>query len=193
MALNDDAVFTAAKGYIFRGAVDALPPTQQLVFDYVDAASTLTGFTLIGHTSRDDLPEFGFDGGDTETKGTWQSAALRTVQTDPPVDFVTFNLVQLDEDTLELYYGATNEAAVTGTYSVNGAVGGETKASLVVLLIDGTEKMAFYANNVGLRREDAIALATDDFAVLPMRGTVLDREVAAVNPKFAWVPGIDTP
>jgi hypothetical protein len=192
MALNDDAVFTAANGYIYKAAAsNVTPPTEQAIFDFVDEATVLTGFEIIGHTSRDDLPEFGFDGGDTETKGTWQKSALKTVQTDPPVDFVTFNLVQFDADTFELYYGAPNEA--TGaSYGTNAPVGGETKSSFLVVLVDGSNKIAFYANNAGLRREDAIGLAVDDFGVLPMRATVLDRPAAATQLKFLWIPGVDT-
>jgi hypothetical protein len=48
-------------------------------------AVTVTDVTLpnnwrsIGHTSRGDLPELGYDGGDTEVRGTWQNESLREV------------------------------------------------------------------------------------------------------------------
>lgn len=191
MALVDDAVFTAAVGYIYTGVVDVDPPTQQQIFDFVDETSTLTGFTIIGHTSRDELPEFGFDGGDTETRGTWQKAALRTVVTDPAVDFVTFQLVQFDADTFELYYGSENTATEEGTYSMVGTPGGETANALLIVIVDGDNKIAFYASNTSLRRDDAIALAVDEFGTLPMRATILDRVSASTKPKLSWIPGVD--
>lgn len=193
MALVDDAVFTAATGYIYTGVVDVAPPTQQQIFDFVDETTTLTGFTIIGHTSRDELPEFGFDGGDTETRGTWQKAALRTVVTDPAVDYVTFQLVQFDADTFELYYGSENTATEVGTYSMVGTPGGETEQAILIVIVDGDNKIAFYASNTSLRRDDAISLSVDEFGAMPMRATILDRVSASTKPKLAWIPGIDTP
>lgn len=189
MALNDDAVFTAAKGYIYTAAVDAVSPTEQEVFDFVDETTTLTGYTIIGHTSRDDLPEFGFDGGDAEAKGTWQNEALRTVVTDPAVDFVTFNLVQFDKATLELYYGAANVATETSSYALNGSPGGATQKGFLIVIVDGANHIAFHASKVDLRRDDAISLAVDEFGALPMRATFLK---SSGKPLFSWVPGVDT-
>lgn len=190
MALNDNAVFTAAKGYIFTGAVDVVAPTEQQIFDFVDETTTLAGYTIIGHTSRDDLPEFGYDGGDSEAKGSWQNEALRTVVTDPAIDFVTFNLIQLDKATLELYYGAANVATETSTYALNGSPGGATQKGLLIVLVDGANKIAFHASKNDLRREDAITLAVDEFAAMPMRSTFLK---STGKPLFSWIPGVDTP
>lgn len=187
MPLTDSAVFTAAKGYIYTGAVDATAPTPQAIYDFVDQSTTLTGFTLIGHTSRDDLPEFGFDGGDTEARGTWQNEALRTVVTEAAVDYVTFNLVQFDADTLELYYGQNNTQS-DGSYGLAGAPGGATEASFVIVVVDGPRKMGFWSPKVELRREDAITMAVDEFSALPMRATFLK---SGVNDLFRWIPGID--
>jgi hypothetical protein len=189
MALNDDAVFTAAKGYIFTGAVNAVAPTEQQIFDFVDETTTLTGLTIIGHTSRDDLPEFAFDGGDTEAKGTWQNQALRTVVTDPAVDYVTFNLVQMDAATLALYYGAANIATEANSYALADSPGGATEASILIVLVDGPHKIAFFASKVELRREDSISLAVDEFGTLPMRATTLK---SSGKPLFSWVPGVDS-
>lgn len=189
MALVDNSVFTAAKGFIYTGTVAATAPTPQDIYDFVNAATTVTGFTLIGHTSRDDLPEFGFDGGDTEPVGTWQVEALRTVTTEPAVDFVTFQLVQFDEDTLELYYGAANTQS-DGSYGLAGAPGGSTEKAFLIIIVDGPRKIAFWAPKVELRRDDSIGLATDAFGTLPMRATFLTPPSGDL---FRWIPGIDTP
>jgi hypothetical protein len=191
MALDGNAVFTAAKGYIFTNAVDAAAPTQDQVFNFVGPTlTTPSGWGIIGHTSRDDLPEFGYDGGDTETRGTWQNEALRTVVTDSAVDFVTFNLVQFDAATFALYYGAANTASETGSYALRSAPGGATTKSLLIIIVDGSLKIAFYAPKVELRRNDAISLAVDEFGALPMRATFLQSETANSD-LFRWIPGID--
>jgi hypothetical protein len=187
MALTDSAVFTAAKGYIYTGVVDATAPTTDNIYDFVDQSTTVTGFTLIGHTSRDDLPEFGFDGGDTEARGTWQNEALRTVVTEAAVDYVTFNLVQFDATTLELYYGQENTQS-NGAYGLASSPGGATEASFLIIIVDGPRKIAFWAPKVEIRREDAATLAVDEFSALPMRATFLKSGSLDL---FRWIPGID--
>jgi hypothetical protein len=189
MPLVNDAVFTAGKGYIYTGVVGVTPPTEQQIYDFVDHTTTLTGFTLIGHTSRDDLPEFGFDGGDTEARGTWQNEALRTVQTEAAVDYVTFNLVQIDADTLELYYGQPN-TQTGASYGIAGSPGGATESGFLIVVVDGPRKIAFWSQRVELRREDAMTMAVDEFSQLPMRATFLSPTSGDL---FRWIPGVDTP
>lgn len=191
MALNDEAVFTAANGFIYTNAVGSDAPTPQAIYDFSGDTGIVTpsGWTIIGHTSRDDLPEFGYDGGDTETRGTWQNAALRTVTTDTPVDFVTFNLVQFDASTFELYYGQANVAADATSYALNDSPGGATQAALLIVIVDGVNKIAFHAPKVDLRRNDAISIAADEFGQLPMRATFLKN---TGDPLFQWVPGVDS-
>ncbi|WP_439377826.1 hypothetical protein [Amycolatopsis lexingtonensis] len=184
MALNNEAVLTAAKGYILTGTVGAAEPTPADIKNF-SLTALPTGFTILGHTSRDDLPEFGFDGGDTETKGTWQNEALKEVVTDPAVEFVTFNLLQFDEEGLSLYYGRANEAAaVNGVYRASGTVKPNERALLIVI-VDGAHKVGFYANKTSIKRDDSISLAVDDFGALPLRATILTP--ATGDSPFSWI------
>lgn len=173
MALNDDAVLTAAVGYVYLAPEDTAAPTPAEIEAFTAAVPGLpVGYVTVGHTSRDDLPEFGFDGGDTEAKGTWQNSALRTVVTDPAVDFVTFTLHQFDEASLALYYGQANQSATVGEFSVNTS-GGITRKALLIVIVDGDTNLAFYAPRTDIKREDAIANATDEFSTLPLRATLI--------------------
>lgn len=128
------------------------------------------GWTPIGHTSNEDLPEFGYDGGDSETKGSWQKKVLREITSEAPVDYITVNALQFDEQTFELYYGknASKQANVFGV-DAPGAEGVE-KAILLVMR-DGLFKIAFSAAKASVRREESISLESDDFAALPLRAT----------------------
>lgn len=187
MALNDTAVITAAKGYIFTAPVGTAAPTPTEV-DTFNPATGITGWTNIGHTSRDELPEFGFDGGDTETRGTWQNEALRTVVTDPAVDFVTFRLHQFDEEGLSLYYGVSNSSSVVGEFTVQAASTSATERALLIVVVDGPTNIGFYARKTAIRRDDAIGLAVDEFATLPLRATFLKD---GTNELMRWL-SIDT-
>src|SRR5690348_3962301 len=120
MALNDAAVVTPAVGYIYVAPVDTASPTPAEI-EAFDPTVGLSGWTQLGHTSRDDLPVFGFDGGETEVRGTWQNASFKRVTTEVAQDFVTFNALQIDETVLMYYYGETSPGSTLGKFDVNNA------------------------------------------------------------------------
>lgn len=176
MALNDDAVLTAGVGYVFIGEPGAAAPTVAEL-DAVANFETWTGnsgeWEQVGHTSRDDMPEFGFDGGDKEVKGTWQKKRLREIATgDPVADSLTFKPEQFDTSSLELYYG-TNASAVDGEFGVDGSFNPVEKALLVVI-VDGKARLGFYAAKASISRDDSIDMPVDDFTGLPVKATFLD-------------------
>ena len=185
MAMNSDAVLLAAKGYIFTAPVGTPAPDYTEIESFTDGSS-LTGWDNVGHTSRDELPVFGFDGGDTETLGSWQTSALKTVVTETPVDYVTFNLLQFDEAALELYYGVENSSTETGVFSVDDASVEATERALLIVLVDGDLKIAFHAARTAIRREAEMELAVDALAMLPLRATFLKYEG---EPLFSWING----
>src|SRR5690606_37930016 len=118
MALNANAVYTAAKGYVYVADVaDAVAPTPAEIKAFIGESGLGAPWRDLGHTSREELPEFGFDGGETETRGTWQNAALRTVVPEAAVDYVVVQLHQFDDEALELYYGVPNASEDPGQYS----------------------------------------------------------------------------
>lgn len=187
MPPNDQAVLTAARGFIFTAPVGTAGPTPEQVNNF-DPAVGFESWNNIGHTSRDELPEFGFDGGDVETRGTWQNDALKTVVTDPPVDYVVFNLHQFDYEGLSLYYGTGSASNTPGEFAVQAASTGATQRALLIVIVDGPVQIALYAHKTDLRREDSISLAVDEFAYLPIRATFLQDGAA---PLFSWI-GVDT-
>jgi hypothetical protein len=209
MPINDKAVLTAATGFIFTAPVGTAAPTpteiaalatpkllleagiEDVVVDpdadaggkagrstAADAKTTLpVAWVNVGHTSRGDLPEFGYDGGDLEVRGTWQNESLREVETDPVQDYITFKLHQFDNGALELYYGKDGLATTTGVFGVPGGSTVPVEKALFILIIDGTNKASF-------RRDDAIEMATDEFAALPVKATFLKHNSEV---KFSWI------
>ena len=177
MALNDAAVVTPAVGYIYVAPVDTASPTPAQI-EAFDPTVGFVGWTQLGHTSRDDLPVFGFDGGDTETRGTWQNATFKRVVTEVAADFVTFNALQLDEQILSFYYGEQNPGSVVGKFDVNNA------ATAGIVIVDGNTHVGFHASKVTMGREDSIELAVDEFAAVPLRADILK---SGSNPLFSWL------
>lgn len=187
MALTDTAVFTAARGFIFTAPVDTAAPTPAAIEAFDANSPTVASWENLGHTALDELPEFGFDGGDTEVRGTWQNQSLREVVTEAVADFVTFNAHQFDEATLSLYYGVTSPGATDGKFDV-GAVGSPLEKALLVIIVDGSTNVGFHALKSSIRRNDAISLDTDGFAFLPLRATFLKP---TSGPLFSWI-SLDT-
>ncbi|GAB3475276.1 phage tail protein [Amycolatopsis cihanbeyliensis] len=172
MALNDDAVLTAARGHIFTAPEGTDPPAPADISAF-DPVAGFDGWNDIGHTSRGTLPEFGFDGGDTETRGTWQNQALKTVVTDPAVDYVTFVVHQFDDEGLGLYYGVANGSTTPGVFRVKSGSTKPVRRALLIVVVDGDTKIGFYAPKCDIRRDDAISLAVDEFGGMPLRATFL--------------------
>lgn len=181
MALNDNAVFTASRGYIFTAPINTAAPTPTEVAAF-NPTTGFVGWDNIGHTSDDELPEFGFDGGDTETRGSWQNSALKEVVTEAISDFVTFNAHQFDEETLKLYYGVTNPGSTAGKFDIN-ETGKTTEKALLIVVVDGDVAVAFHAGRTSIRRNDAISMDTDSFAFLPLRATILK----GTGPLMSWI------
>ncbi|SHS97967.1 Uncharacterised protein [Mycobacteroides abscessus subsp. abscessus] len=130
------------------------------------------GWKNIGHTSRNDMPEFGFDGGDSEIRGSWQNAKLRELITEQAADYLTMFLHQFDTDSFELYYGPDAAVNEPGVFGVDGEQHVNERAFLVIVK-DGSEKVGFYAAKASVRRDDAIQMPVDDLASLPVRATFL--------------------
>jgi hypothetical protein len=187
----DSAVLTPGTGFIFVAAPGTARPAAELIASYtaMDDAH-FPGYESIGHTSRDDLPQFGFDGGDSEVQGTWSNANFREVITAAPSDFVTFNALQFDEQILGLYYSTVDAISGDGVLEVQDAPTTTISRALLVVIIDGPRRVAFHASSASLRREDAIALATDSFAAFPLRATFLKLPA---TPIYSWtnVAGVD--
>ncbi|WP_190821961.1 phage tail tube protein [Saccharopolyspora pogona] len=190
MALNANAVVTAAVGYIYTAPVGTEAPTLTEVQNF-DPAVGITGWDNIGHTSRDELPVFGYEGGDTEVRGSWQAAVLKEVVTDPASDYVTFNVLQFDETALGLYYGSANANSTAGVFSVSGtATTGTTEKAVLIIIVDGSHKIGFHAEKASIRREDSIDLAIDEFAAMPLRATLVLNDGASYL--FSWIGIVDT-
>lgn len=136
------------------------------------ASTDGAGWKQIGHTSRNDMPEFGFDGGDSEVKGTWQNAKLREVQSDAAADYLTMFLHQFDTENFELYYGP-NASQTAGVFGVSGDVSQVNEYAFLVIIIDGAQRVGFYAPKASVKRDDAIQMPVDDFASLPIKATFL--------------------
>ncbi|AOE44638.1 major tail protein [Gordonia phage Strosahl] len=188
MSLNDNAVLTAAMGYVFTAPVGTAAPTPaQLGTLNLEDTSGWTGNTAwdsIGHTSRGEMPEFGFDGGDSEMKGSWQKKKLREITAEDPIDYLTLRLHQFDETAFNFYYGE-NASSTPGVFGVSTKGNKRAEKAFLVVIVDGDERVGFHVSKASVKRDDAIQLPTDDLASLPIRATFLDHVGSPLL--FSWI------
>ncbi|AEV52158.1 major tail protein [Rhodococcus phage WC1] len=149
----------------------------------VTETAVTNGWTPIGHTSEGDLPELGFEGGDTEVRNTWQRTGLREVNTDTPYDYMTMKLAQFDASGFQFYYG-DNASTVDGVFGVDSSVIKPVERALFMLIVDGDLRVGFRAAKASIRRDESISLATDEFGTLPVRATFIKHPG---NHLFEWI------
>ncbi|APC43174.1 tail protein [Mycobacterium phage Phaded] len=185
MAENDDAVLTAAVGYVYVAEPGTAAPTpanlKTINLSKPETWTGATGWRSVGHTSRGTLPEFGFEGGESEVKGSWQKKKLREVTPEDPIDYLTVVLHQFDEDSLGLYYGP-NASTTPGIFGVK--TGQVNEKAVLVVIEDGDLRLGHRAAKSSVKRDDAIELPIDDLAALPVRFTYLDHEDEL---PFEWI------
>ncbi|WP_275462063.1 hypothetical protein [Streptomyces noursei] len=166
MPQDDHAPIVAGTGFIYLADPDTPKPV------ITDPKNPGPGWTSIGHTSLNDLPEFGRDGDDPETIGTWQNNNLR--QTSPNITYsVTFQSVQASSATYQLYFGAGPEATQPdGSFRIPARPTPQVKAMLFVL-VDGTTFVPLWHPRASLLGSDAVGMATDYFMTFPVTATLL--------------------
>jgi hypothetical protein len=175
LASTDVALMTANSASLTGGTTPTVTPST---------TGAPWAWSMLGHTSREDLPEFGFDGGDTETRGTWQNSAVKQVITNVTVDSVTFKLHQFDEQGLALYYGGANASATIGEFAVADAATAGVEKAILIVIEDGTARIAFHAQRCSILRDDSVSIAVDEFSSLPLKATFLKNGTANL---FSWI------
>lgn len=189
MPLDNTDVVVPGTGYVYLGIADngvgTKTPKPSGSFDPLAPG---TGWASIGHTSLENGIEFGRDGDDPETLGSWQNPKLRT--TNPDVTYTLgLNALQASKETYELYFGAGPGSTVGGVFKIPAKPTAQQKALLIVI-VDGTQMLPLYFPNVSLLGSDAIALDPAALMEFPIKGTILAGSDGSLGDIDAFVtPG----
>lgn len=166
MALDATTTIIPGTGYIYFANADTAKPTV------TDPLAPGVGWTNLGHTSRDNMPSLTRDGDDPTTLGSWQNSKLR--QTSPDITYgLTFNSIQADAETFQLYFGAGPAAMQPdGSIRIPAKPVPQIKA-LLLILVDGENFVPLWHPRVSLLGADAISLDAENWFELPLKGTFL--------------------
>lgn len=172
MALENTKVVVPGTGYAYMGIADNGVGTKTAKpAGSFDPLAPGTGWNSIGHTSLENGIEFGRDGDDPETLGSWQNPKIRT--TNPDVTYtLKLNALQASKETFELYFGAGTGATVGGVFKIPAKPQAQSRALLIVL-VDNGQMLPLYFPNVSLLGSDAISLDPTALLEFPITGTIL--------------------
>ncbi len=176
MALDDDAVLLPAIGnYYLAPTVDQALPLNLI--------APATPYVNLGHTALDDPFGLTSEGGETETKGTWQVKTLRQT-TSPRVESILFIAHQWDLDNYKRFWGSNS--ALVGDFVQIPKTPINTQGTLYVVIEDGSEQVAGHFPKVEISRADDIGLSAEELGGLPLKATILER--SAVNWLYQITP-----
>ncbi|WP_018686534.1 hypothetical protein [Actinokineospora enzanensis] len=174
MALNDSAVLIPGTGRVYLAAPGQAAP--------LDPRNPVDPWSVVGHTSREEGLTISRDNGDSEVKGTWENPALRE-RRDPATWAVSFQLHQLDNNTLELFFGA-GDVDTPGVFGVQGSAPPVERA-LFVRMIDGAAEAGLYVSRVSIGSDDDISVDVENFLAFPVRAQVLQVTGSNIMEWFA--------
>ena len=103
LVLDDTALVVASRGSIFVAAANTAMPSGGInAFAQIMVGKTppptITGWERVANTSREALPEFSVEAGDTTSLGTWDTEKVRTVYGASNISW-SFRPLQHDADT----------------------------------------------------------------------------------------------
>lgn len=184
MGADATAIFVPGHGTVFVADTSASFPANPL------AAFTLTGtpptgWTSIGHTSKDNTAAFSKDGGDSTSLDTWLADAVRTVYS-ALAWALTVNALQLDTVNLGLAFNGASDT--DGGYIVPGSNNGLTK-QVFLLATDGSASLGFWMPNTSVLLGDAPSIDPTKFFELPLSVSINAADVAKI-PAVNGVAGI---
>lgn len=177
MTLDSTAVLKVGVGHFYTAPVGTALPA--------DLRNPGGAWTEMGHTSVSDILSASSEGGETTTLRSLQNATLRTTTAARTEAFI-MNLLQFDEASLKLYYGAN--AVVDGSGNV--AIPSNpvaTEAAWLVVFYDGQTTAGVYAPKVSILRSDDLGISdTENLVQLPVKVTPL--QYLANDYAFKWLP-----
>lgn len=180
------ALEIAGTGHVYYAKPGAAIPDLS-TFNFGDG-STLEGqgWTWLGDTSAKDMIEYDTDGGDTDTKNTWDRKGVKSTR-EAVTNTVTINALNLGEDTFKVAFPGSTYNADNGIWDLDLDATAEF-AFLVV--VEDTGQVSGYVYKRATVAGNLPALEDDEFTHVEMKLTLLaptdgTKKVAFIEPRQA--------
>jgi hypothetical protein len=187
MAFNAAATTIPGKGTVLVAAPDTAAPTNYLTLDPTAGGPTgpipgATGWSALGHTSRDNNVSLSKDGGDVTSVGSWWDEVIRSTRAATNWT-ATVNSIQIDATTLGLAFGGGTLDTVAGSYDV-GDIVPQDKALFILVVDNGGQRLGLYIPNTSVSIGDAPEFTIDAFMEIQLSAAIANS--ATTGKKFRW-------
>jgi len=187
MAFNANATTIPGKGTVLVAAPDTAPPTDYLTLDPTSGGLSgpitgATGWSALGHTSRDNNVTLSKDGGDVTSLGSWWDEVIRSTRAATNWT-ATVNSIQIDAQTLGLAFGGGTLDTTLGSYDV-GDIVPQNKALFILVVDSGGNRLGLYIPNTSVSIGDAPEFTTDAFFEIQLSAAIANS--ATTGKKFRW-------
>jgi hypothetical protein len=170
MALDDSKVLKPGTAHFYT-AVTGTPLPEDLRNPGVE-------WTHMGHTSLEDILSATSEGGESTILGSLQKRQLRN-STSARTETFAVNLLQLDEDSLTLYFGSNVVVSGDGRVVSVPATPVAAERAWLCVMYDGDVDAGYYtAKAEFIRGEDISISDTESLTQLPIRITPLGADGA---------------
>lgn len=184
LQLNNDALIVGATGTIYVAPENTPLPSEGFeAFAKAmmpGAPAIATPWERLANTSRDSLPSFAVEAGDTTQLGSWDNDNIRTIYGNSTIT-LTIRPMQIDGATISRIANGWE----IGTDAVLPASGWATTGAIVVCILDGLNCAGYYipANDINFTGMPELAL--DAFAEMEIVATAKPAAAAALAPDSA--------
>src|SRR5690625_2033399 len=182
MALNSNAVLKVGTGAFYTAPVGTEKPARdQLLTPGED-------WEHMGHTSLDDILSSSSEGGERNVLPSLQAPDGVRTSVSARTDTFTINLLQFDEKSLKLYYGANAVIDSEGAVEIP-STPVATEASWLFVFRDGDRIGGLYAPRASFIRADDFAISdTESLSRLALAVTPMEVDGTPSGSALTFIP-----
>lgn len=169
------------RGFVFYADPNTVVPDIGAL-DVANPDTSVTGWTWLGLTSKDNMVALAKEGGEATSRDTWEYAGVRTEISASNVS-ATVNALSVTEQTLGLAFPGGTFDADAGRYDVPAGAGAVDKA-LLVLFIDAKNGVGgFVFHNAALKIGEMPSLSADGWFEIQLSA---NAQAGSGDSAFSW-------
>lgn len=168
MGVNANSMIVPGNGTLFHAPIGTALPAKPLEA-FTLTGTPPTGWTNLGHTSRENTVAFSRDGGEPTSMGTWLMDSTSTIYS-----AISWSLsipaLQFDADVLDMAFNGDFDSA-TGGYIVPGQTAA-VKSELFLLMQDSGGKLGFWIPNSEVTLAEPPGVNREQYLELPLLASI---------------------
>ena len=183
LAVKPESLIVASRGTVFVSNPNVALPENGLkdLALSIGAASSPAGWERVPNTSRENLPSFDVEQGNSKILGSWDVKSLRTVYEDGSVK-LSFRVLQHDPDTMIKFLNGWKTETLEG--AVMPASNWAITCGLAVVILDGNTVSGYHIPNMDAVVTGLPSLNLEGFAETTIQGTAKAASNEVIKPNL---------